>query len=296
MPVIELSYSRLQKLVGKVTKKQISDSLPFLGLDIESENKDLVRIEYSPNRPDYSTDFGIALGLQGLLGIKTGAIKLNVKKSNKYKISVRPEVSKIRPFVTGIVAKNGKIDDKTIKQFMAMQEDLHFGIGRKRKKSSIGIHDLDKISFPLVYTAITRNHKFIPLASEKELSISEILEKTDVGKDYGKILENSTKVPIILDANQDTVSFPPIINAAITAVTTKTKNLFVEVTGINKEDSEDMLSVVATILQKAGFTLETVQITGAKNSTAKFEQKKIKINPTLINQMLGLNISTSKII
>lgn len=296
MPVIELSYSRLQKLVGKVTKKQISDSLPFLGLDIESENKDLVRIEYSPNRPDYSTDFGIALGLQGLLGIKTGAIKLNVKKSNKYKISVRPEVSKIRPFVTGIVAKNGKIDDKTIKQFMAMQEDLHFGIGRKRKKSSIGIHDLDKISFPLVYTAIARNHKFIPLASEKELSISEILEKTDVGKDYGKILENSTKVPIILDANQDTVSFPPIINAAITTVTTKTKNLFVEVTGINKEDSEDMLSVVATILQKAGFTLETVQITGAKNSTAKFEQKKIKINPTLINQMLGLNISTSKII
>lgn len=296
MPVIELSYSRLQKLVGKVTKKQISDSLPFLGLDIESENKDLVRIEYSPNRPDYSTDFGIALGLQGLLGIKTGAIKLNVKKSNKYKISVRPEVSKIRPFVTGIVAKNGKIDDKTIKQFMAMQEDLHFGIGRKRKKSSIGIHDLDKISFPLVYTDITRNHKFIPLASEKELSISEILEKTDVGKDYGKILENSTKVPIILDANQDTVSFPPIINAAITTVTTKTKNLFVEVTGINKEDSEDMLSVVATILQKAGFTLETVQITGAKNSTAKFEQKKIKINPTLINQMLGLNISPSKII
>ena len=296
MPVIELSYSRLQKLIGKVTKKQISDSLPFLGLDIESENKDLVRIEYSPNRPDYSTDFGIALGLQGLLGIKTGAIKLNVKKSNKYKISVKPEVSKIRPFVTGVVAKNGKIDDKTIKQFMTMQEDLHFGIGRKRKKSSIGIHDLDKISFPLVYTTTDRNHKFIPLSSEKDLSISEILEKTDVGKDYGKILGNSTKVPLILDANQQTVSFPPLINAAITTVTTKTKNLFVEVTGINKEDSEDMLSVVATILQKAGFTLETVQISGAKNSSPKFEQKKIKINPTLINQILGLNITTSKII
>ena len=296
MPVIELSYSRLQKLIGKVTKKQISDSLPFLGLDIESENKDLVRIEYSPNRPDYSTDFGIALGLQGLLGIKTGAIKLNVKKSNKYKISVKPEVSKIRPFVTGVVAKNGKIDDKTIKQFMTMQEDLHFGIGRKRKKSSIGIHDLDKISFPLVYTTTDRNHKFTPLSSKKDLSISEILETTDVGKDYGKILGNSTKVPLILDANQQTVSFPPIINAAITTVTTKTKNLFVEVTGINKEDSEDMLSVVATILQKAGFTLETVQISGAKNSSPKFEQKKIKINPTLINQILGLNITTSKII
>ena len=58
MPVVELSYSRLQKLIGNVTKKQISDSLPFLGLDIESEDGDSVRIEYSPNRPDYSTDYG----------------------------------------------------------------------------------------------------------------------------------------------------------------------------------------------------------------------------------------------
>ena len=296
MPVVELSYTRLQKLIGKVTKKQILDSLPFLGLDIESENKDLVRIEYSPNRPDYSTDFGIALGLQGLLGIKKGAIKLNVKKSNKYAISVKSEVSKIRPFVTGIVATNGKIDDKTIKQFLTMQEDLHFGIGRKRKKSSIGIHDLDTISFPLVYTTVNSNHKFIPLNSEKELSISEILKNTDVGKDYGSILGNSPKVPIILDINQKTVSFPPIINAAVTTITTKTKNLFVEVTGINKADVEDMLSVVATILQSAGFTLESVQISGANNSSPKLEQKKISVNYSLINQTLGLNLNTSKII
>ena len=296
MPVVELSYKRLQKLVGKVTKKQISDSLPFLGLDIESENKDLIRIEYSPNRPDYSTDFGIALGLQGLLQIKTGAIKLNIKKSKKYVISVKSEVSKIRPFVTGIVAKNGKIDDNTIKQFLTLQEDLHFGIGRKRKKSSIGIHDLDKITFPLVYKVANRNHKFIPLNSKKELSISEILNNTDVGKDYGSILGNFSLVPLILDANQKTVSFPPIINAAVTTVTTKTKNLFVEVTGINKEDAEDMLSVVATILQSAGFTLESVQISGAKNSSPKLEQKKMSVSPSLINQILGLNLNTSKII
>ena len=296
MPVVELSYSRLQKLIGKVSKKQISDSLPFLGLDIESENKDLVRVEYSPNRPDYSTDFGIAIGLQGLFGIKTGAMKLKIKKSKNYSISVTPDVSKIRPFVTGIVAKHGKIDDNIIKQFMTMQEDLHFGIGRKRKKSSIGIHDLDKISFPLLYTTTNRSHEFTPLHSEKILSISEIILDTNLGKDYGSILGNSTNVPIILDSNKQTVSFPPIINASVTTVTTKTKNLFVEVTGINKNDAEDMLSVVATILQKAGFVLETVQISGAKNSTPQFKEKKISITPELINQTLGLNLKTSKII
>jgi len=296
MPVIELSYSRLQKLIGKVSKKQISDSLPFLGLDIESEDKDLVRIEYSPNRPDYSTDYGVALGLQGLLGIKTGSVKLTIKKSKDYSISVKPTVSKIRPFVTGIIAKNGKIDDKTIKQLMTMQEDLHFGIGRKRKKSSIGIHDLDTISFPLIYTTTNRNHKFTPLNSEKELTISKIISDTETGKDYGHLLGQSSQVPIIIDSNQKTVSFPPIINAAITTVTTKSKNLFVEVTGINKDDAEDMLSVVATILQSAGFTLEYVQISGAKNSSPKLQDKKMKVDSSLINQTLGLNLNTSKII
>ena len=158
---------------------------------------------------------------------------------------------------------------------MTMQEDLHFGIGRKRKKSSIGIHDLDKISFPLIYTTVNRNHKFIPLNSEKELSISEIIKILMLEKIMVIFLDNSSQVPIIIDANQKTVSFPPIINAAITTVTTKTKNLFVEVTGINKEDAEDMLSVVATILQSAGFTLEHIQISGAKNSSPKLQEKKM---------------------
>ena len=295
MPVVELSYSRLQKLIGNVTKRQISDSLPFLGLDIESEDKDNVRIEYSPNRPDYSTDFGIALGMQGLLGVKTGAIKLKIKSSKQYRINVDSSVSKVRPFVTGIVAKNGRIDDKTIKQLMAMQEDLHFGIGRKRKKSSIGIHDLDKIYFPLSYATVKRNHKFIPLASENEMTISQILQETDVGKQYGFLLEHSQDVPLIVDSNKNTVSLPPVINAAETTVTTKTKNLFVEITGINKEDAEDMLSVVATILQSAGFSLESVSISGAKNSSPELKERKISISPQLTNQILGLELSPSKI-
>ena len=81
MPVVELNYSRLQKLVGgKSTKKKILETLPYLGLDIEGETNSEIRIEYSPNRPDYSTDYGIALGLQGLLEIQKGSIKLDIKK------------------------------------------------------------------------------------------------------------------------------------------------------------------------------------------------------------------------
>ncbi len=295
MPVVELELPRLQKLVGKTNRKKIMDILPFLGLDIESEDNDIVRIEFSPNRPDYSTDFGIALGLQGLLGTKKGIQQLKIKKVQNYKIKVDPSVSKVRPFVTGIVARNGKIDDKVLRQIIVMQEDLHFGIGRKRKKSSIGIHDLDTISFPLTYTTTNRNHKFIPLNFTNEQSITEILKNTEVGQDYGHILGNSPKVPIILDSTRNTVSFPPIINSSKTTVTTKTKNLFVEVTGIDKIAVEDMLSIVATILQSAGFELYTANISGARNSTPQFNQRKIVLTEDLVNTTLGLNLSPPKI-
>jgi len=294
MPVVELSLSRLQKLIGKNTnKKQILDSLPFLGLDIESLGRNIVRVEYSPNRPDYSTDFGIALGLQGILGISKGMLRLNIRKKGDYEINVDSSTSRIRPFVTGIIARNGSLDDEGVKQIINMQEDLHFGLGRKRKKSSIGIHDLDRISFPLKYTTTSRDHRFVPLNSTKESSISEILRDSEVGRDYGSILGQSAKVPIITDAKGQTISFPPIINAALTTVTTKTKNILVEVTGIDKQSAEDMLSVVVAILQGAGFQFSQLKVSGSKNSTPNFAPRSITFDTDPVNKILGLNISGS---
>ena len=297
MPVVELDLNRIQRLVGKKSnRKKILDVLPFLGLDIESQEGDSVRVEFSPNRPDYSTDFGIALGLQGLLGIKTGTLKTNVKKQGNYQIKVDPSTNKIRPFVTGIIAKNGSIDNDSIKQLMNMQEDLHFGIGRKRKKSSIGLHDLDKISFPLKYTTIDREHKFTPLNSDTESTISEILQNTDVGQNYGDILGQSSKVPIILDADGNTISFPPIINSALTTVTSETKNILVEVTGIDKQSAEDMLAVVTSVLDNAGFEIYQLKISGSKNSTPTLASRSIILDSDLINRILGLDLSPTSII
>ena len=297
MPVVELNINRIKKLVsGNVTRKQILDVLPFLGLDIESEVGDEIRIEYSPNRPDYSTDYGIATGLQGLLGIKKGIQKNIIKKKGKFAIKVDSSVTKIRPYVTGIIAINGKLDDVAIKQLMNMQEDLHFGIGRKRKKSSIGLHDADKISFPLTYTTVSREHKFIPLNGNTEQTIDEILTKTEVGKDYGSVIETAKNVPIIFDSEKNTISFPPIINSALTTVTPNTKNILIEVTGIDKEAAEDMLSVVVSILQTAGFEFNELKISGNKNSTPQLKEKNMIYDPKFTSEIIGIEMSLSNMV
>ena len=296
MPVVTLYISRLQKLVGKTSKNKIIDALPFLGLDIEEQTNEYIRVEYSPNRPDYATDVGIALGLQGLLGIKKGIEKLHTKKQkdSTFSIKTNPAVKKIRPYVLGLTALGGKLDDESIRQLIALQEDLHFGIGRKRKKASIGIHNLDAVKMPLSYTVKTKDHKFVPLTKDSEMSVTQILDTMDVGHDYSAILGSGPVVPMILDSKENTISFPPIINSALTTVSTSTRNILVEVTGNDQGAVADALSVVASTLQGLGFVLYDIK-TDSKSSADFLKTRIILLDPNLVNQTLGLKLSPIQI-
>src|SRR5579863_7459434 len=106
MPVVTLYFNRITKLLGrKVAKEKIISALPFLGLDIEEETQDHINVEYSPNRPDFSTDYGIVTSLQGMLGIKLGVPQLRVKKGT-HVIKADTSVGKIRPYIVAIEALN----------------------------------------------------------------------------------------------------------------------------------------------------------------------------------------------
>lgn len=294
MPVVTLYFSRLTKLLGrKVSREKILSTLPFLGLDIEEEAADHVNIEYSPNRPDFSTDYGVATGLEGMLGIKLGAPLLKIKKGSDT-VRVDKSVSKVRPFILVIEARGRKLDDETIRQIIAMQEDLHNGLGRRRKKASVGIHDLDKVKFPLVYKAVDRSHRLVPLGSAQEMSISQVLEGTETGVTYRHLLEGFKKVPMIVDREGRTISFPPIINSSHTEITPATKNLLVEVTATDRNAAEDTMAVIAQTLQKAGFTLYSIKMPGRGNSL--LDSRKMMLDPSLVRGMLGMEMTTASIL
>lgn len=296
MPVVTLYFDRVKKILGRnVPKAKLVETLPFIGLDIEDETADHINVEYSPNRPDYSTDYGIITGLQGLLGIKLGMPALKIK-NGKNAIKVIPTVSKVRPYVTAIEARNGKLDDETIRQIITMQEDLHNGLGRRRKKASIGIHDLEKIKFPLYYKTVTQKHSFVPLESDVSMTVKEILEKTETGRKYKHILEGHPKVPIIVDSDGKTISLPPIANAKLTEMNAKTRNLFVEVTATDKNAAEGVLAVIANTLHIAGFELYSVKITGVGNSTPVLKPRDLALEPDLVNKTLGIEISNQTMI
>jgi phenylalanyl-tRNA synthetase beta chain len=297
MPVVEFPVEDINRLFSDYDLEYILNMLPFIGLDLEYQDDKNIRLEYSPNRPDFSTFYGIARALNGLLGKEMGIPKFEIFENSKNLINVDSSVLEIRPFIVGTVAKGHQLNNKTIKQIVSMQEDLHNGLGRKRSKASIGFHNLDNMDFPLEYTT-AENLSFIPLDNSSELTLTEILSNTEPGKKFGKLLAES-RYPILRDSKGNVISFPPIINSEGTRIRDGVNNLFVEVTGIDKKAVYNVLDNIVATLADIGFKLETVimQQDNTRDSfTANLDTSLPNIKTDYINKALGLSLSNEDII
>ncbi|MEM3530980.1 MAG: hypothetical protein QXD42_04205, partial [Nitrososphaerales archaeon] len=166
MPVITLYYDKLKSLIkGELSEKDLLDKIPYIGVTLEEATDEYVKIEYNPNRPDFSTIYGIVRSLNGILGFEKGAPNY-VIKSGEVEIIVDESTQIIRPFIVGLVARGINLNDESIQEIISMQEDLHEGIGRRRRKMSIGIHNFDVLKPPIRYTTVSPEFKFIPLGEE----------------------------------------------------------------------------------------------------------------------------------
>jgi phenylalanyl-tRNA synthetase beta chain len=278
-----------------LSRERVLDRLPYLGLDIESVEADSVRIEYNPNRADFSSDYGIARALRGLVGVETGVPAYSVT-SGKIRVNVDENLEKIRPYIACAAARGLKMDDETVRQLISMQEDLHNGIGRKRKKVSIGLHNLDVLKPPITYRAMPSSFEFTPLGSVTKMSIENILKRTETGITYGKILEGAQGYPVLYDSKDTVLSFPPIINGADTKVDTSTKNLFIDVTSTDERVGDEALAIVCAALADAGAAIESVSIDHRRDSrsTPDLTPTRMKFIESLTAAMTGLDLTLSQ--
>jgi len=263
MPTINVEQSLLRKFVescGRVHNvEDMAFRLPLMGTDIDTCDEEILDIEIFPDRPDLLSAETLFHGMMPFLHDYPPNPRLAVKPGT-ITMKVSPDLADIRPVILGAVVRGVDIDTDVIKRLMEHQEKLHFALGRGRKRASIGVHDLAKVSPPFRVEAVGRDQKFIPLAMKEQMSIDEILEKHPKGVDYAHLLQGMERVPIIFDANDDVLSFPPIINGDHTTVTTDTRDLFIDVTGLDIRACESALMLVCLQLSILGGKIESVRV------------------------------------
>ena len=297
MPVVTVYYDRIfAMLKNKISKEELTEKIPYLGLDIEEQNDEYIKIEYNPNRPDYSTDYGLARSLNSFLDFETEYSKYDIHESD-FVINVDKSTKEVRQYIVAAVIKDIKLDDETIRQIITMQEDLHNGIGRKRKKVAIGIHNLDVIKSPLEYITVDDSFSFIPLNKDSNMTVKEILN-SELGNQYANILTGNNRYPIIRDSNKQVLSFPPIINGDLTRLDSKTTNLFIDVTGTDLNALCNALSVLFTTLSDAGGKVYSVKINSDeyKMKTPEIREEIMEVEIEYVKSLLGLELSEKEII
>lgn len=297
MPVINFNYKDLLNLIGKeIEKEEFIERFPLIGCEIERVDGDDIGIEIFPDRPDMNSVEGIARAARSFFGFEKGLKRYDMKESNVITYVDR-SVKNVRPVIVTALIKDVEMSDELISSLMDLQEKLHQGIGRDRKKIAIGVHDFDKVKPPFTYKAVDPiSVKFIPLNSYEEMDLKEILEKHPKGIEYKNLLEGKELYPLLVDSQDNVLSFPPIINGTLTEVTPFTKNLFIDVTGIDRETASLALNIISTALAERGGTIyKTKVIDGDERVYPDLKPRSMKIKKSYTEKIIGIKFDTRDI-
>ncbi len=125
MPSIELKISQLEALLDKkLDYDQLQYDLQWISLDIDDYNPEeqIIKVEFNPNRPDFSSPEGIARVLRGYYDLEVGLPKFALSKGKEV-FHVDAKVRKVRPYVvSGVVTFAEPLDETQVKTLMHMQE------------------------------------------------------------------------------------------------------------------------------------------------------------------------------
>lgn len=292
MPVLTFNKKDLLKLIGKeLSDETLASIIEQLKPEVEKITIDEIELEITPDRPDFYGVEGIAKAIRDFIGLPSKHYKISSKP-----IEVRVEKVKIRPFVACALATNVKLDNDLVKYLMNLQEVLATTIGRKRKKVAIGLHDYGKIKGQIVYREALPQEEFVPLGYETKMSLKQILEKTEKGKEFYSILAKAKKYPVFSD-EKGIFSFPPILNSERTRITKKTTSIFIDVTGINRKAVMEAINLLAFFFLEREWEIAPAKMKHKKKSflTPSFKERVVEIEIEKINKLLGTNFSPKQV-
>ena len=320
MPKIECNEKLFfQSLGKKYDYDALEEILPWAKAELDEkpdmslpEDERVVKIELNDtNRPDLWSTNGVARQLRIHQGGKTADYEKFLSTKDKILdcenriVIVDESVKDVRPYMVAFMIAGKPIDDAMLKDIIQTQEKLAWNFGRKRKSLSMGVYRIDQIKFPVKYHGVDPDKtSFVPLQCEEPMTCRQILRDHPKGKDFGWILKDAPKFPLLEDATGEIMSMAPIINSAtLGAVQVGDKDLMVELTGDTIENLMLAANIVACDFADAGYEIKPIVCkhpydTGfGKDIVVPFYfQPSTKAKLSSINKLLGSNFDEKTVI
>lgn len=319
MPKIEVNEKLFFDLIEtKFDYDELERQLTYAKAELDElptehePEKRTIKIELNDtNRPDLWSTAGLAR----LLRVHSGerpttesydcflSTKMKSRESSNRVVKVDASLQHIRPFMSAFVISGKPISNEMLIDIIQTQEKLCTNFGRKRKSFSMGVYRVKSIEWPVYYTTADPSEKFVPLGNTEQMTLNDILKKHPKGIEYANLLKNFERYPILKDASNKILSFPPIINSAdLGAVQVGDENLMVEFTGIDMDSLLLATNIVACNFADAGYEILPVTIVheyetgyGTTLTTPYYFQSPTRTNLQEINKLLGMQLSLTEV-
>ncbi|WOK93067.1 hypothetical protein Cni_G01760 [Canna indica] len=331
MPTVSVGRDRLFAALGQTYSQEDFEALCFefgIELDDVTTEKAIIRkekhldeeetgdedeeviykIEVPANRYDLLCLEGIARALRIFIDKEASPVYTvtNIPPNSMLKMHVKPETSLIRPFVVCAILRGVTFDEARYNSFIDLQDKLHQNICRRRTLVAIGTHDLDTIQGPFSYEALPPQEiNFVPLKQVKSFRADDLLEfyKSDLKlKKFLHIIENSAVYPVIYDSNRTVLSLPPIINGAHSAISLKTKNVFIECTATDLTKANIVLNTMVTMFSEyceKKFEVEPVEVVYSDGKSSVYPDlslTKMEVPLSDILDPIGISLQATEVV
>ncbi|KUH32862.1 phenylalanine--tRNA ligase subunit beta [Thermococcus celericrescens] len=303
MPKFDVSKADLERLVGKeFSVEEWEDLFLYAKCELDDVWEEDGRIYFKAdskdtNRPDLWSAEGIARQIRWALGFQKGLPEYGVEDSG-VTVYVDEKLKDIRPYGLYAIVEGLSLDEEALRQMINLQEKVALTFGRRRREVAIGVFDFDKIKPPIYYRAAEKTERFVPLGFEEEMTLEEILEKHEKGREHGHLIRDKPYYPLLVDSEGKVLSMPPIINSEITGrVTPETRNVFIDVTGWDLNKVMLALNVVVTALAERGGKIRSVKVVypDFEIRTPDLTPKEFEVGLDYIKRLTGLELSDGEI-
>ncbi|MFT4312873.1 MAG: phenylalanine--tRNA ligase subunit beta [Candidatus Woesearchaeota archaeon] len=293
MVTLDTRFTRLQSFLHQECSLEELEHILFeLGFELDDVQGDDIKIDITPDRLDALSTPGLARILNAYRGKKYTFEK---PQSSQYHVHIDSSVKDVRPKTVCAVIKNVKFTEENLTELIWLQEKLHATIGKKREKAAIGVYPLDKIQFPIQYCAKkSADIRFQPLDGDGEMTAEDILLNHDTGRTYAHLLKDASKYPVFIDAKNNILSLPPIINSeTVGRVTTSTTDVFVECSGFDETVLTYILNLVVLYLKDIGGDVYSVHVDNVEYLMQDMPKKIVE--NSYVTEKLGLSLTAKDI-
>ncbi len=306
MPQSVLSANRvLELLTQPVEREELEEQLFRSKAELTDWTEDALTIEVTPDRLDMLSEGGLALFLQGALGLKKGPAPLVEPPAtlDRPAALVEASVSTLRPYLAGalLTAPAGvALDAGLFAEAIRFQEVLHATIGLDRRAASLGLYSWERLKPPIRYALEPLDGvRFHPLDGLAEVEGPKFFAEHPMAQRYGRLGRSNGECLTLRDADDQLLSLPPILNGRTAGeVRIGDRALLLESTGTRAVRVEESVGLMLLPFAARGWAVQSLRVEypdHAESGMGWIAPRRLPFSASTLQDLTGLSLPDEQV-